>query len=58
MIDYFDDYGLIDNNKVINAVKEVNEKLSKEKDGNKRTQLMMEQLLRGLYLGQDFQYYR
>lgn len=56
MIDYFDNYGVIDNNKVINAVIEVNEKLKKETDENKKTQLMMEQLLRGLYLDQN-QYY-
>ena len=52
MIDYFDEHGLIDNNKVIKAVKEIDEKLKTETDKNKRTQLMFEQMLRGLYLTQ------
>lgn len=52
MIDYFDEHGLIDNNKVIKAVKEIDEKLKTETDGKKRTQLMFEQMLRGLYLTQ------
>lgn len=42
------DYEL--NSEVINRIKETNEKLSKETDGNNRTKLMFEQLLRGLYL--------
>ena len=52
MIDYYDEHGIIDNTKVINAVKEIDEKLKTEKDKGKRTQLMFEQLLRGLYLSQ------
>ena len=48
----YDDYGIIDNNKVIESVKEIDEKLKKETDKSKRTQLMFEQLLRGLYLNQ------
>lgn len=50
MIDYFDEFGMIDNNKVINAVREIDEKRRNEKDKSKQTQLLMEQLLRGLYL--------
>jgi len=56
MIDYFDDYGLIDNNKVIKAVMEIDEKLKTETDGKKRTKLLMEQMLRGLYLDQNNTY--
>lgn len=52
MIDYYDEHGIIDENKVINAVKEIDEKLKTETDGKKRTQLMFEQMLRGLYLTQ------
>ena len=52
MIDYYDEHGIIDNKKVINAVKEIDEKLKTEKDKGKRTQLMFEQLLRGLNLSQ------
>ena len=52
MIDYYDEHGLIDNNKVIKAVKEIDEKLKTETDGKKRTKLMFEQMLRGLYLTQ------
>jgi len=52
MIDYYDEHGIIDETKVINAVKEIDEKLKTEKDKNKRTQLMFEQMLRGLYLTQ------
>ena len=36
----------------IKRVQEINEKLEKEKDGNMRTKLMFEQLLRGLYINQ------
>ena len=52
MIDYYDEHGIIDENKVINAVKEIDEKLKTETDKKKRTQLMFEQMLRGLYLSQ------
>jgi len=52
MIDYYDEYGIIDETKVVNAVKEIDEKLKTEKDKKKRTQLMFEQMLRGLYLTQ------
>ena len=52
MIDYYDEHGIIDETKVVNAVKEIDEKLKTEKDKNKRTQLMFEQMLRGLYLTQ------
>ena len=58
MIDYFDEYGIIDDKKVIKAVKEINDKLKTETDGKKRTQLMFEQMLRGLYLNQCENYYR
>jgi len=58
MIDYFDEHGVIDNTKVVEAVKEINEKLKTETDGKKRTQLMFEQMLRGLYLTQYENYYR
>ena len=49
MADYFRD-GVIDNAKVLNAIDEISEKLSEEKDEKKRTQLMFEQMLRGVYL--------
>ena len=52
MIDYYDEHGILDEKKVVNAVKEIDEKLKTEKDKGKRTQLMFEQLLRGLYLSQ------
>lgn len=52
MIDYYDENGYLDERKVINAVKEIDEKLKTETDGKKRTQLMFEQMLRGLYLTQ------
>lgn len=52
MIDYYDEHGILDKKKVVNAVKEIDEKLKTEKDKGKRTQLMFEQLLRGLYLSQ------
>ena len=52
MIDYYDEHGIIDETKVVNAVKEIDEKLKKEKDKKERTQLMFEQMLRGLYLTQ------
>ncbi len=52
MIDYYDEHGIIDETKVVNAVKEIDEKLKTEKDKKKRTQLMFEQMLRGLYLTQ------
>jgi hypothetical protein len=52
MIDYYDEHGIIDETKVVNAVKEIDEKLKTEKDKGKRTQLMFEQMLRGLYLTQ------
>jgi len=52
MIDYYGENGLFDDKKVINAVKEIDEKLKTETDKNKRTQLMFEQMLRGLYLTQ------
>ena len=52
MIDYYDEHGILDKKKVVNAVKEIDEKLKTEKDKGKRTQLMFEQLLRGLYLYQ------
>ena len=52
MIDYYDEHGILDNVKVVNAVKEIDEKLKTETDKSKRTQLMFEQMLRGLYLTQ------
>ena len=52
MIDYYDENGYLDERKVINAVKDIDEKLKTETDGKKRTQLMFEQMLRGLYLTQ------
>ena len=52
MIDYYDEHGYFDEKKVINAVKEIDEKLKTETDKKKRTQLMFEQMLRGLYLTQ------
>lgn len=52
MIDYYDEHGILDNAKVIKAVKEIDEKLKTETDKSKRTQLMFEQMLRGLYLTQ------
>ena len=52
MIDYYDEHGIIDEKKVVNAVKEIDEKLKTETDKGKRTKLMFEQMLRGLYLTQ------
>ena len=52
MIDYYDEHGIIDEKKVVNAVKEIDEKLKTENDKGKRTRLMFEQMLRGLYLTQ------
>lgn len=56
MIDYYDEHGIINDKKVIDAVKEIDEKLKTETDGKKRTQLMFEQMLRGLYLTQCMNY--
>ncbi len=56
MIDYYGENGIIDEKKVINAVREIDEKLKTETDKNKRTQLMFEQMLRGLYLSQTHIY--
>ena len=39
-----------DGAKIVNSIKEIDDKLSEEKDGQKRTKLMMEQMLRGLQL--------
>ena len=52
MIDYYDEHGIIDEKKVVNAVKEIDEKLKTETDKGNRTRLMFEQMLRGLYLTQ------
>jgi len=52
MIDYYDEHGIIDNDKVVKAVKDIDEKLKTETDKGKRTKLMFEQMLRGLYLTQ------
>jgi len=52
MIDYYDEHGILDETKVVNAVKEIDEKLKTETDKSKKTQLMFEQMLRGLYLTQ------
>lgn len=38
------------NAETIKRVEEINDKLEQENDGKKRTKLMFEQLLRGLYL--------
>ena len=56
MIDYYDENGILDDKKVIKAVREIDEKLKTETDGKKRTQLMFEQMLRGLYLTQTSGY--
>jgi hypothetical protein len=56
MIDYYDEHGIIDEKKTIKAVREIDEKLKTETDGKKRTQLMFEQMLRGLYLTQTSGY--
>ena len=56
MIDYYDEHGIIDEKKIIKAVREIDEKLKTETDGKKRTQLMFEQMLRGLYLTQTSVY--
>jgi hypothetical protein len=52
MIDYYDEHGILDEKKVVKAVKEIDDKLKTETDKGKRTQLMFEQMLRGLYLTQ------
>lgn len=56
MVDYYDEHGILDKTKVINAVREIDEKLKTETDKKKRTQLMFEQMLRGLYLTQIQEY--
>lgn len=50
MVDYFDEHGVVNKTKVINAVKDIDKKRMEETDKDKVTQLMMEQMLRGLYL--------
>lgn len=57
MIDYYDEHGIIDEKKVIKAVKEIDDKIKTETNGEKRVKLMMEQLLRGLYLNQNIASY-
>lgn len=57
MIDYYDEHGIIDEKKVIKAVKEIDDKIKTETNGEKRVKLMMEQLLRGLYLNQNIATY-
>ena len=57
MIDYYDEHGIIDEKKVIKAVKEIDDKIKTETKGEKRVKLMMEQLLRGLYLNQNMATY-
>ena len=52
MIDYYDEHGILDEKKVVKAVKEIDDKLKTETNKGKRTQLMFEQMLRGLYLTQ------
>ena len=52
MIDYYDEHGILDETKVVNAVKEIDKKLKTETNKSKKTQLMFEQMLRGLYLTQ------
>jgi len=56
MVDYYDEHGIFDNAKVVSAVKEIDDKLREETDRGKRTQLMFEQMLRGLYLTQSQDY--
>jgi len=56
MIDYYDEHGIIDDKKVIKAVRDIDEKRKTETDGKKRTQFMFEQMLRGLYLNQTVGY--
>ena len=57
MTDYYDEHGIIDEKKVIKAVKEIDDKIKTETNGEKRVKLMMEQLLRGLYLNQNIASY-
>ena len=57
MIDYYDEHGIIDEKKVIKDVKEIDDKIKTETNGEKRVKLMMEQLLRGLYLNQNIATY-
>ena len=57
MVDYYDEYGIIDNIKVMNSEKEIDEKLKTETNKKERTKLMFEQMLRGLYLTQYKNYY-
>ena len=57
MIDYYDEHGIIDEKKVIKAVKEIDDKIKTETNGEERVKLMMEQLLRGLYLNQNMATY-
>ena len=57
MIDYYDEHGIIDEKKVIKAVKEIDDKIKTETNGEKRVKLMMEQLLRGLYVNQNIASY-
>lgn len=51
------DYGCIDNDKIIASVNEISEEIKKElgketPNGNRLTQLRMEQMLRGIFLTQ------
>ena len=53
MIDYYDDGGMVDHEKVVKAVSDIDKRLKDEKDGGNRTRLMYEQMLRGLYFQMD-----
>lgn len=58
ILDIYNDNGRSMENKVIDSIKEVNDKLNEERDGKERTRLMYEIMLRGLYLSQcpDYRY--
>lgn len=58
ILDIYNDNGRGMENKVIDSIKEVNDKLNEERDGKERTRLMYEIMLRGLYLSQcpDYNY--
>ena len=52
ILDFYENDGRDKQKIVLESIKEIDEKLKKEKDGKERTKLMYEQLLRGLYLSQ------
>lgn len=50
MIDYFGENGIVDENKVKKAVSDAQKELKEAKNGEERTRLAYEVMLRSLYL--------